>query len=567
MKVNGRNRFSILALLGCEPRRFARASLITEFPIPTANSLPFGIAAGPDGNLWFTEQRRNQDRADHPGRRHHRVHRSDGRQRPDRHRGRAGRQPLVHRVRLATRSGGSRRPASITEFPVPTAGSGPSGIAAGPDGNLWFTEYNGNQIGRITPAGVDHRVPRPHGRQPALRASRPARTATSGSPRPRPTRSAGSRRPASITEFPHPDRRQRARRHHGRPGRQPLVHRERRQQDRPDHARPASSPSSRSPRPAAAPAGSRPGRTATSGSPRAVGNQIGRITPAGVVTEFPMPASRRQRAVRPSRPARTGDLWFSEFGQEASPFGRIGRITTGGLKAQVMLVDAAAAAGTSSNTNGVLETGETVQVAPAWLNSDVSSAQTFTGTASNLTGPGGPTYAIDDDSADFGTVDTATTQDCATAGGDCYRMTVSGAPAQPALGRELHREPQRRLDGPFVDAARRRILSRRADIAAVLPVHREPLSQRDHGRLRRRRLLPGRPRYPSADGGVSPEGHARRTNYTPPASETLFADVSHAHLFADWIDQLANQGITAGCGGGLYCPTNPVRAARWRSFC
>jgi streptogramin lyase len=24
-------------------------------------------------------------------------------------------------------------------------------IAVGPDGNLWFTEYNTNQIGRVTP--------------------------------------------------------------------------------------------------------------------------------------------------------------------------------------------------------------------------------------------------------------------------------------------------------------------------------------------------------------------------------------------------------------------------------
>jgi hypothetical protein len=41
---------------------------------------------------------------------------------------------------------------SITEFRVPTAKSSPLGIAAGPDGNLWFTEAYGNQIGRITPS-------------------------------------------------------------------------------------------------------------------------------------------------------------------------------------------------------------------------------------------------------------------------------------------------------------------------------------------------------------------------------------------------------------------------------
>ena len=33
--------------------------------------------------------------------------------------------------------------------------SSPLGITAGPDGNLWFTEIDGNRIGRMTPAGGD----------------------------------------------------------------------------------------------------------------------------------------------------------------------------------------------------------------------------------------------------------------------------------------------------------------------------------------------------------------------------------------------------------------------------
>ena len=43
---------------------------------------------------------------------------------------------------------------AVTEFPVPTANSGPAEIITGPDGNLWFTERNTTNIGRITPAGV-----------------------------------------------------------------------------------------------------------------------------------------------------------------------------------------------------------------------------------------------------------------------------------------------------------------------------------------------------------------------------------------------------------------------------
>ena len=42
----------------------------------------------------------------------------------------------------------------ITEFALPTIGAVPSGITAGPDGAMWFTERFGNKIGRITMDGV-----------------------------------------------------------------------------------------------------------------------------------------------------------------------------------------------------------------------------------------------------------------------------------------------------------------------------------------------------------------------------------------------------------------------------
>jgi virginiamycin B lyase len=41
----------------------------------------------------------------------------------------------------------------ITEFPIPTPYSSPIGITAGPDGNMWFTEASASKIGRITPNG------------------------------------------------------------------------------------------------------------------------------------------------------------------------------------------------------------------------------------------------------------------------------------------------------------------------------------------------------------------------------------------------------------------------------
>jgi streptogramin lyase len=43
--------------------------------------------------------------------------------------------------------------ATVQLFPVPSAGAGLSDIAAGPDGNLWFTEESAFKVGRITPGG------------------------------------------------------------------------------------------------------------------------------------------------------------------------------------------------------------------------------------------------------------------------------------------------------------------------------------------------------------------------------------------------------------------------------
>src|SRR5216683_2733732 len=82
------------------------AGVIAEYPLPTAGSSPWGIAAGPDGNLWFTERAANG----------------------------------VDKVVKVTTSG------VFTEYPIPTAYSSPFRIAAGPDDNLWFTEQNAGNV-------------------------------------------------------------------------------------------------------------------------------------------------------------------------------------------------------------------------------------------------------------------------------------------------------------------------------------------------------------------------------------------------------------------------------------
>jgi len=44
----------------------------------------------------------------------------------------------------------------------------------------------------------------------------------------------------------------------------------------------------------------------------------------------------------------------------------------------------------------------------------------------------------------------------------------------------------------------------------------------------------------------------------PPASGTMFSDVPQDLWGAAWIEQLAVEGITSGCGGGKFCPNSPV---------
>jgi streptogramin lyase len=42
----------------------------------------------------------------------------------------------------------------ITLFPVADESNQITGVTLGPDGNIWFVEFDGNNIGKITPAGT-----------------------------------------------------------------------------------------------------------------------------------------------------------------------------------------------------------------------------------------------------------------------------------------------------------------------------------------------------------------------------------------------------------------------------
>ena len=54
--------------------------------------------------------------------------------------------------------------------------------------------------------------------------------------------------------------------------------------------------------------------------------------------------------------------------------------------------------------------------------------------------------------------------------------------------------------------------------------------------------------------------------YAPPPCAGVFGDVVCPSPFADWIEQLASEGITGGCGGNNFCPGNPVTRAQMAVF-
>ena len=52
----------------------------------------------------------------------------------------------------------------------------------------------------------------------------------------------------------------------------------------------------------------------------------------------------------------------------------------------------------------------------------------------------------------------------------------------------------------------------------------------------------------------------------PPEPAPSSLDVPEGSFAADWIEELASLGITGGCGGGNYCPDAPVTRAQMAAF-
>jgi hypothetical protein len=56
------------------------------------------------------------------------------------------------------------------------------------------------------------------------------------------------------------------------------------------------------------------------------------------------------------------------------------------------------------------------------------------------------------------------------------------------------------------------------------------------------------------------------SGYSPPPATGVFNDVDVSYWAVHWIEALAAEGITAGCGDGNYCPEDPVTRAQMAVF-
>jgi len=276
--------------------------------------------------------------------------------------------------------------AIVDEFPVPGSllTELPAGIVLGPDGNLWFTELESNLVGRLTPAGVVTRfqVPTPNSAPTDIVAgpdgnlwltenagNRIARITPAGAFKEFPVPTAGSG-PAGIAAGPDGNLwfTESAANKIGRLSIQGTFH----ELDLPD--------AGSDPEPAKIVAGPDGNLWFT----EIGGNNVGRVTPAGVFAEFPTPTANAGGAI--IAPGPDGNLWFTEISAN-----QIGRITPAGVITEYQVPTAGSGpAGITAGPDGNVWFTE--------LNGNLIGRVAVAGSSTCVAGPA--TLCIDDQPGD-----------------------------------------------------------------------------------------------------------------------------------------------------------------------
>lgn len=243
--------------------------------------------------------------------------------------------------------------------------------------------------------------------------------------------------------------------------------------------------------------------------------------------------------------------------------------TTGVVDAQPVALEVDGVAGSGvSDVNGVFEPGERVVVSPTWGNPSGGPAA-LAGSLSAF-GPvsvSGGTYSIADAAASYGTIAAGGTAACAGATGDVYELEVPVPGVRPAT----HWDAQA-TETTSTGAVRTWTIH----LGESFPdVPRDYFAYRFVETIFHNGVTAG-----CGSAGYCPESTLSRAEmavlvlrakhgaaWTPPASAgNVFTDVPVDFWAGDFIEQLAAEGITSGCGSGAYCPDNPITRAEMAVF-
>ena len=232
--------------------------------------------------------------------------------------------------------------------------------------------------------------------------------------------------------------------------------------------------------------------------------------------------------------------------------------------APALAVDARA--GGVSNLNGVFEPGESVVVEPSWVN-PAAGGVALSGAASAFTGPAGAAYVLDDASAAYGAPAQDVAAGCYDATGDCFRVTVPSPAARPATHWDA--TVRETVNGAAAKLWKLHLGGSFGDVPGGHPFY---------GKVET--LLHSGVTAGCSAAAFCPDASITRAQmavfllkgklgaaYVPPAgSGAVFADVPPGTFAVDWIEDLADTGITAGCDAALFCPNAPVTRAQMAVF-
>ena len=279
--------------------------------------------------------------------------------------------------------------------------------------------------------------------------------------------------------------------------------------------------------------------------------------------------------------------------------------------------------------NRVIEPGETVDVRPSWLNGN-GAPQTFIANLVNPGGPPGGVPTIVDASASYGTVANGVTAPCtdcysvsvpapatrpathwdalatefiippeqgqrklwALHVGNSFTDVPTANPFYRFVETLLHHgitggctpttycpgDPTTRAQMTVFVILAREGLGFAPPACTVPPFNDVPTSSPFCpwiAELSRRGVVAG-----CGSGNYCPDAPVSRDQMAvfvlrtlepglnPPACAppNRFADVPETSPFCRWIEELANRGVVSGCGGGNYCPSNPVTREQMAVF-